>query len=124
MAMKRLFFTVLAATLLAGCMTVGTKVDPAAVQQFKPGVTTLSDATAKLGQPNQTTQMPDGSTLLVYAYSHSQASGSSFIPIVGAFVGHADANTQMTYLSFDKSGKFIKTWNTSGQTTAGMFTHQ
>jgi hypothetical protein len=122
--MRNAVFAGIFAVLLNGCVTVGTKVDPAVVSTFQPGVTTMDQAEAKLGQPNQITQMPDGSTLLVYNFVHAQASGSSYIPIAGAFVGHTDSQNQLTELTFDHSGKFVKSWATSGQTSAGMINHQ
>lgn len=112
------------AVLLSGCMTVGTKVDPSVVSKFQPGVTTISQAEAALGQPNNTTTMADGSTLIVYSFTHAQASGSSYIPVVGAFVGHSDATTSMAMLTFDKHGKFVRSTTSEGQTSAGMFNHQ
>lgn len=105
-------------------MSVGTKVDPAVVSAFQPGVTTLQQAESKLGQPNNTTTMPDGSTMIVYSFTHAQASGSSYIPVVGAFVGHSDANTTTAMLTFDKGGKFVRATTSQGQTSAGMFNHQ
>lgn len=121
--MKRMIVCA-ALLLLAGCVSVGTKVDPNTVNAFKPGVTTIAEAEAKLGQPNNTTTMPDGSTLVVYSFTHAQASGSSYIPVVGAFVGHSDANTTMAMLTFDKNGKFVRATTSQGQTSAGMFNHQ
>ncbi|MGH8158398.1 MAG: hypothetical protein ACREPQ_09770 [Rhodanobacter sp.] len=105
-------------------MTVGTKVDPAVVATFKPGVTTVAQAESQLGQPNQVTQMPDGGTLLVYNFVSTKASGSTFIPVAGAFVGHSDSQNQMTELFFDQQGFYQKSWATSGQTSAGMINHQ
>jgi hypothetical protein len=121
--MKRII--VAAAMLaLAGCVTVGTKADPSVVARFKPGVTTMAQAETALGQPNQVTKMPDGDTMLVYNFVHAQASGASYIPIVGVFAGHTDSTNQMTMLTFDKSGLYVKSWGTSGQTSAGMISHK
>ena len=112
-----------AVVLIAGCVSVGTKVDPSVVAGFKPGVTTLADAERQLGQPNNTTTMPDGSIVIVYAYTHAQASGSSYIPLVGAFVGHSDSNTTTATLTFDRDGKFKNSTTSQGQASAGMFNH-
>lgn len=105
---------------LAGCVSVGTKVDPAAVQAFQPGVTTLAQVEAKLGAPNETVTNSDGTTSISYVFTHAQASGSSFIPIVGAFVGHTNATSTVATLTFDKSGRFVRYGMGQGQTSAGM----
>ncbi len=121
--MRTSLMTAAAALLLSGCVSVGTKVDPDVVASFQPGVTTLAEAEAKLGQPNSVSRLPDGSTIISYAFTHAQASGSSYIPIVGAFVGHSDANTVVATLTFDKSGKFVQSTSTTSQASAGMFNH-
>lgn len=116
-------FVIVGYAVLAGCVSVGTKVDPNVIATFKPGVTTIVDAERQLGRPNNTTTLPDGSTIVVYAYTHAQASGSSYIPIVGAIVGHSDSNTTTATLTFDKDGKFKNSSTSQGQATAGMFNH-
>ena len=119
----RIFSIAVLSAVLAGCVSVGTKVDPSVVSSFKPGVTTLVDAERQLGQPNNTTTLPDGSIIIVYAYTHAQASGSSYIPLVGPFVGHSDSSTTTATLTFDHNGKFKNASTSQGQTTAGMFKH-
>jgi outer membrane protein assembly factor BamE (lipoprotein component of BamABCDE complex) len=122
--MKRLFAVAVVVVSLAGCVSAGTKVDPNVVSSFQPGVTTLDQAEAKLGTPNSVTKLPDGTTVIGYAFTHAQASGSSYIPVVGAFVGHSDANTVIATLTFDKGGKYVQSSTTTSQTKAGMFTSQ
>lgn len=111
---------VAALLLLAGCMTVGTKVDPNVVNTFQPGVTTIRDAEAKLGQPNQVSHDSDGRTVLVYVYVKSHASGASYIPIVGIFAGKGIADNVSTALVFDKGGKFVKSTTSQGHIEEGM----
>lgn len=114
------FVTAAALTvLLAGCMTVGTKIDPSVVSSFQPGVTTMNEVKAKLGEPSQTTSMSDGGTQLVYSFAHSQSSGSSFIPVVGAFVGQNNTESQVVEISFDRKGKFTRSSVTSGNSKMG-----
>lgn len=117
--MKRMLVCA-AMLLLAGCMTVGTKVDPNVVNTFQPGVTTISDAEAKLGQPNQVTHDSDGQTIVVYVYIKSHASGASYIPIVGIFAGKGISDNVSTSLTFDKQGRFVKSTTSQGHTEAGM----
>ena len=83
----------------------------------------MADAERQLGAPNNTTTMPDGSTIIVYSFTHAQASGSSYIPIVGAFVGHSDASSTMAMLTFDAGGKFVRSTTSQGQSSAGMINH-
>ncbi len=64
--MKRGFAAALIAVLLAGCATSGHKFDASAITSFQPGVTTMTQAEAALGQPFQSTKMPDGTQQLQY----------------------------------------------------------
>jgi len=114
----------LTCALLAGCVSAGTKVDPNVVSSFQPGITTIDQAEAKLGQPNAVNKLPDGSTIIVYAFTHAQASGSSYIPIVGPLVGHSDANSITAALTFDDAGKYVRSSTTTTQARAGMFSSQ
>jgi hypothetical protein len=120
---KEVLAIMMAAALLAGCVSVGTKVDPSVVATFQPGVTTIQDAESKLGPPNSTTNDSEGGTTIMYVYSHAQASGSSYIPVVGAFVGHTDSNTVTSTLMFDKNGKYLRSTTSQGQMAAGMINH-
>ncbi len=121
---KRSLLTLISigALALAGCATSGTKIDPNVVNSFKPGVTTLADAEARLGQPSQTTHNSDGTTTLAYIFGSSKVSGSTFIPFAGAFVGHTDSQSQYTELVFDKGGRFVRSSVSEGQTRSGMGT--
>jgi YD repeat-containing protein len=121
--MRKEVLAVAAAVLLGGCVSVGTKIDPNVVATFQPGVTTLQDAESKLGTPNSTTTASDGGTTIMYIYSHAQASGSSYIPVVGALVGHTDSDTVTSTLMFDKNGKYVRSTTSQGQTAAGMINH-
>lgn len=119
---KRSMLTLLTvgALALAGCATSGVKVDPNVVSSFKPGVTTLADAEARLGPPSQTTTNSDGTTTLNYMFGSSQVSASTFIPFAGAFVGHTDSKSQMTELVFDKNNRFVRSSVSEGQMRSGM----
>lgn len=110
----------IAGLTLGGCVSVGTKVDPNVVKAFQPGVTTISEAEAKLGQPNQVSHDSDGQTIVVYMYAKSHASGASYIPIVGIFAGKGISDTVSTTLTFDKQGRFVKSTTSQGHTEAGI----
>jgi outer membrane protein assembly factor BamE (lipoprotein component of BamABCDE complex) len=118
--MRKIVSASIVALMLAGCVTSGTKVDPSIVSGFQPGITTLEQVKTKLGEPNSVTKKPDGSTVAFYNFLHGQPSGTSFIPVVGAFVGHSDMKSQITELNFDRNGKFINSTMTEGQSSMGM----
>lgn len=49
----------------------------------------------------------DGTTMLMYVYSEVSTRPSTFIPIVGAFVGGMDTKSNSVTLRFDKDGKLL-----------------
>lgn len=121
--MRRLWGMVVCAALVGGCVTTDTKAGPQLVSTLKPGVTTIEDAERLLGQPNDVAKLPDGTTLVQYIYVCAKASGSSFIPVVGAFTGHSDVDHQATNLLFDQQGKFLRSWGDAGHTSASLMGH-
>ena len=106
--------------VLQGCVTIGTKTDPNIVSTFKPGVTTIAEAEAKLGPPNQTTRNADGSTLIQYIYITSHANAASYVPVVGLFAGKGISDNVTRNLTFDKSGRFVSSTTSHGHTEAGL----
>jgi S1-C subfamily serine protease len=121
--MKRaqsVMFAVLAA-ILAGCVSSGTKVDQAQVSKFVAGQTTYDQIVAALGQPNAVAVAADGRRAATYSYVHSQARPESFIPLVGAFVGGADATAQSVTFVFDQAGVLQSGASSQGQTSTSMF---
>jgi hypothetical protein len=118
--MKRIIAAAACVLALAGCVSAGTKIDPATVSAFQPGVTSIGEAEAKLGTPNQVTHLSDGQTIVVYMYIKSHASGASYIPVVGIFAGKSIADNVSTTLVFDKAGKFARSTTGEGHTEAGL----
>ena len=55
------------------CATHGRPVDPAAVSQLQPGVSTVEDAIRMLGKPTGTSTGVNGVTVLVWMYSRANA---------------------------------------------------
>ena len=86
--MKRLT-TYAAALLLAGCVSMGTNYDVAAVDRLQVGMT-KAEVIGLLGQPNQVVTNSDGSVRLVWVHS----TGSMF-----------GANARSVGLPFDRDGK-------------------
>jgi len=107
---------VLIIAVLAGCASSGTKVNDSALTQFQKGVTTEPDVVKALGAPQMTTTQNDGTHSIAYVYTHSQAKGKSFIPVVGLFAGGATGQTNMVKFDFGPDGKLAK-YETSASTT-------
>lgn len=113
----------LAATCaLTGCMSTGVEVRSDQTADFHNGVTTRAEVLARLGTPTTQATLPDGSTMLVYAFSAAQARASSFIPIVGAFVGGADAHSSMVSFQFTSDGLLKSSSSTSSQSGSQLGT--
>ncbi|MGC1551094.1 MAG: hypothetical protein WA777_21430 [Rhodanobacter sp.] len=106
--MQKIFaVTVVAATMLAGCMTVGNKVDPNVIASFTPGQTTVAQAEAALGKPFQVSQMPDGSQLLQYVATQ-QVAASGAVPETGTSIPKHAEQKVSTLLTFDAQGHFVR----------------
>lgn len=101
--MKNLLILALA-LVIAGCASYGTKIDSDAVSKIVKGKTTEQQVVTLLGSPMSVSVTQDGVKMLMYVHSHSQAKASTFIPIVGAFVGGADTKTQTLQVWIDKEG--------------------
>ena len=67
---------VLAALLTAGCMSVGTNYDPAAVERLRVGMS-KAEVIQMLGRPNQVITNSDGSERLVWVHSTGSMFGAN-----------------------------------------------
>ena len=95
-----LFFTLL------GCGSYGSKsiTSDELVSQVKVGQSTKADVKRILGDPafvNFTESMEE---VWQYNYSRSEASASTFIPVVGAFIGSQDTEMHTLTIRYDKNG--------------------
>lgn len=104
---------------LAGCIAGGTRVDESKLASLRKGVTTEAEAVTALGTPNTVTTNGD-MRILSYAWFHAQPRASSFIPVVGAFVGGADSLMEIVTLRFDQNGILSEIDTT--QSATGMAT--
>lgn len=102
---------------LFGCAASGVKVTDEQIAHFKEGVTTEKDVIASLGAPTMRSRLPDGSVMMMYMYSEYSTRASTFIPIVGAFVGGADYKSNSVTMTFGQDGKLKST--SSSQTSSG-----
>jgi hypothetical protein len=50
-------------TLVSACVSSGTSVTPEQLAQLQPGVTTETEIISKLGTPNQSSTLPDGTRI-------------------------------------------------------------
>jgi hypothetical protein len=110
--MARGFAAALIMFALAGCATTGggSSSPSSAIASFKPGVTTVADAEAALGQPFQSTQMPDGTQQLQYV-SKVDVLAADSTPTTGSSIRKREQTTTSTMLSFDQSGHFLRAWS-------------
>lgn len=104
--MKRLLIPTLA-LFLAGCATSGAHVETSKLEQLKPGITTIVDTEALLGQPQSVLRHADGTKTLGYGFSSVQTDAKSMIPVVGYFIGKGTTSSvEYTGLNFDKAGHY------------------
>lgn len=117
----KVIFMILATMILAGCMTMGSQVGANKLAQLHTGTTTEAQAQMTLGAPNQKTINSDGTVTWSYLYAHAKVSGATFIPIVGAFIGHTTSDYTKTDLIFDRAGILASIAQTNGTIVAGAF---
>jgi hypothetical protein len=74
---------------------MGTKIDPIKVESIKKGVTTRSDIEQMFGAPMNVSIMGDGRRTMMYHYSETDThvKGTTFIPVVGPFMGGSEGTT-------------------------------
>lgn len=87
---------------IAACTTIGKKFDPDKVDDLKPGISTIADATAILGPPAFQSRDSDGSRLLQWQYTRI----SAFSGLSGADIG----------ILFDDTGRMIRVTHSFVQT--------
>lgn len=100
-----------------------TTVAPAAVEPFAIGATTEQIVMERLGKPNSTTAMGDGTRILVYVSSKTRVKGASYVPIVGLFAGGAKSHVVVRTFSFGPDGvlRNYSTTDTSADCNVGLF---
>lgn len=88
----KLVMPIVAALLLAGCVSMGTNYDPAAVDHLRVGMT-KAQVIQMLGQPNQAVTLSGGGQKLIWVHS----TGSMF-----------GANARSVGLPFDAMGRLTE----------------
>lgn len=89
---------------VSGCYSSGRKIDQGNIERIQIGKTTKQEVTSLLGAPEQLTRMGNGDMTMTYSYYRVQSHASSFIPIVGAFVGGADTQNQFVTVTVGSDG--------------------
>ena len=103
---------VLTTVVLAGCMSMGTKVTADQLANFKVGVTTEAEVISALGPPNNSTTHADGTKSDTYMHFATSSHPASFIPVVGIFSSGASSSTDTVILMFD-AHRVLKSVTTS-----------
>jgi outer membrane protein assembly factor BamE (lipoprotein component of BamABCDE complex) len=89
---------------MAGCATVGRKLDTASVDQIEKGKTTRQEVLASIGSPDQVSRNGSSDVTYTYTYSHSELTPASFIPYVGPLVGGTRSQNQTVVVTFGRDG--------------------
>lgn len=98
----------LIASVLTGCVSVGTDVKDDQLSAFQVGVTTHADVVGALGQPQSEVVSSSGERSLIYLGSHMHVKPGSFIPIVGIFMAGGKAESTSITFRFDRNGKLAE----------------
>ena len=115
----KILVLVCVASILAGCVSVGRKIDPAKVDRIQKGVTTHAQVVQLLGSPDNLTSQSAGYRTLTYHYIRATPKGESFIPIAGAFMGGANVQQQMVIVHIGPDGLVSDVITSYGATESG-----
>lgn len=119
--MKKLIaLVVMEAMLLAGCGSVngpathsmaghGSRIDPNVVASFKPGVTTLAQVEAVLGNPVKSQQISSGTNVILYTNVRIEDAGDH-TPETGSALPKRHKFQCATLLTFDTQNRFQTSW--------------
>jgi len=117
--MKKLVM-VMSALVMVGCASTGHKIDQSAVGRIQNGVTTKAEVISLIGSPEMITKKGNGDEVFVYHYTRSSVKPATFIPYIGAFIGGADTQHQMTNVTFGPNGIVKDYSNTQGGMETNM----
>lgn len=105
-----------AVLLLAGCASGGTLVTAGELASLAPGRASYDELVSKLGRPTTSTTAPDGTRIAIYSYERMHTRATTFLPVVGGFVGGTDAQTSWAVCYFDRAGVLESCKITSSRT--------
>ncbi len=124
--MIRIITLVALIVFAAGCASYGKKIDPDFSSRIKKGSTTEAQVIRAIGSPMSVSIMPDGQKFAMYMYTYAQTKASTLIPIVGAFVGGVNSQTQSLQIWYDSEGIVTNYAYTDGnnELNTGILTRQ
>lgn len=100
-----------------GCFSMGKKIDQAAVGKIKEGQTTKAEVVKLLGNPDNVTRDSWNGEGWSYCFVRAASSPGNFVPVVGAFAGGGNSQTEFLTLTFDDKGVVRSLWSSAGGTT-------
>lgn len=112
--------TVFAALLLSACVASGVRVTEEQAKQFERGKSTYGEVMSKLGPPTSSMVTATGLRYLSYAYFEAAARPETYIPIAGAFIGGADARSNVATFTFNHQGLLIDYTIAESQNASGL----
>lgn len=74
---NKYFVSIVILICCISCTTVGNKFDPQVVNQLKPNISTIDEATGLMGPPMAQSAMPGGNTLYQWQYAQGTIVGGS-----------------------------------------------
>jgi hypothetical protein len=115
MTMKTLSIGLIAAALMAGCVSSGTKVTHDQIAAFEVGKTTEAQVIAAFGTPTSVSFLQDGTKSDVYLHTAAHATAATYVPVVGLFAGGAKGTTDTAVFNFDQNGVLKSTSSSTAQ---------
>ena len=112
-----IFTGIVAAGLLVGCSTSGTKVAQEQVDTIRIG-DEKADVQARIGPPDQISRSTSGGESWIYAYSRSRPNAKRFIPLLGTFIGGKNVESQTITVVFNDAGRVADVTTAYGGTDA------
>jgi outer membrane protein assembly factor BamE (lipoprotein component of BamABCDE complex) len=101
---RKFLIMTLFSLVVSGCSSYGHKLNEDAITQIKKNETTEQQVIDLMGKPMSVGITDDGKKFYMYMYVESKVKPSTLIPIVGAFVGGADTNSETLQIWFDSEG--------------------
>ena len=101
--------------------TSGTQVDQAQIDSFQKGVATMSEVQTKLGQPQQTTQNPDGGLTLTYTSKSATGNAQSHMAYARWTAGAETTITTRNVMFVFDSGGLLRDSNTTESSLTCQF---
>lgn len=107
-----IFITLL---FLAGCATVGTKIEQASIDKIIKGQTTKEEAIVLFGKPFSSMKVEDKETF-IYSYARAKNNLRNFIPVVDLVSSEMTVDTQTLSITF-KDGVVVDYYVSDGAMT-------